>query len=261
MTNPTLIVTGASRGIGKSTVLLAIQFQRANVIGVARSQDALQQLSDHIEQDLQLKDRFKFVAGDITAESTAKSVVSLALNSWSGRVDGLALNAGVIEPLGTIANTSIQEWKQAFDTNFFSILTLVQHALPELRMSRGRVILVNSGAAFIPTHGWGAYCSSKAALKIFGDILAEEESEVTTISIRPGTVDTEMQSTIRAKGIGKMTPKKHDKFLDLHKNKELLHPDDPGYIIAALAVQGPIALSGGFFAWNDDELKAYRKQE
>jgi len=94
MTNPTLIVTGASRGIGRSIALLAIQNLGANVIGVARSQEALQQLSNHIETDLQLKDRFKFVVGDVTAESTAKEAVTLAAKSWSGHLDGLVLNAG-----------------------------------------------------------------------------------------------------------------------------------------------------------------------
>lgn len=94
MTNPTLIITGASRGIGRSIALLAIQNLNANVIGVARSQAALQKLSSHIETELKLKDRFKFVVGDVTAESTAVEVVDVASKSWSGRLDGLVLNAG-----------------------------------------------------------------------------------------------------------------------------------------------------------------------
>jgi len=94
MTNPTLIVTGASRGIGRSITLLAIQNLGANVIAVARSQEALQELSRHIETDLQLKDRFKFVAGDVTAETTVTEAIALAAKSWSGRLDGLVLNAG-----------------------------------------------------------------------------------------------------------------------------------------------------------------------
>ncbi|KAF9166038.1 hypothetical protein BGX21_001446 [Mortierella sp. AD011] len=259
MTNPTIIVTGASRGIGRSIVLLAIKNLGANVVGVARSQESLQQLSSHIENELQLKDRFKFVIGDITAESTAKDVVSLAMNSWSGHIDGLAVNAGVIDPLGTIANTSVSDWKQAFDINFFSVVTLVQHALPALRESKGRVLLVSSGAAVNSYHGWGAYCASKAALKMFGETLAKEEPEVTTVSIRPGVVDTEMQSDIRTKGAGNMVPDQHAKFVNYHTSKELLHPDEPGHVIASLAVKAPNSINGRFFSWNDEELKEYRK--
>lgn len=91
---PTLIVTGASRGIGRSIVLLAIQNFDANVIGVARSQDALKQLSHYIENDLKLQDRFKFVVGDVTVESTATEALTLATKSWSGELNGLVLNAG-----------------------------------------------------------------------------------------------------------------------------------------------------------------------
>ncbi|KAF9305510.1 hypothetical protein BGZ91_008741, partial [Linnemannia elongata] len=147
MTNPTLIITGASRGIGRSIALLAIQNLNANVIGVARSQAALQELSSHIETELKLKDRFKFVVGDVTAESTAIEVVDVASKSWNGRLDGLVLNAGILEPLAPIANTNVKDWKHNFDVNFFSIITLVQHALPALRESKGRVIFVSSGAA------------------------------------------------------------------------------------------------------------------
>ncbi|KAF9205994.1 hypothetical protein BGZ49_003186 [Haplosporangium sp. Z 27] len=258
MTNPTIIVTGASRGIGRSIVLLAIQKFGANVVGVARSQEALLQLSSHIENDLQLKDRFKFVVGDLTAESTAKDTISLAMNSWSGRIDGLTVNAGTIGPLTPVANASVQEWKQAFDINFFSVVTLVQLALPALRDSKGRIVLVNSGAAIHPYHAWGAYCASKAALKMFGETLAAEESDVTTVSVRPGVVDTEMQSDIRSKGVDNMAPDQHAKFMDLHSSKKLLHPDKPGHVIASLSVKAPHSISGKFFSWDDEEMKSYR---
>ncbi|KAG0262056.1 hypothetical protein BG011_000409 [Mortierella polycephala] len=241
MTKPTLIVTGASRGIGRSIVLLAIKNLNANVIGIARSEEALQQLSHHIDAELELKDRFKFVVGDVTVEDTAKNAISLASKSWGGSLDGLVLNAG------------------CFEVNFFSIVTFVQHALPALRQSKGRVLLVSSGAAINPYHGWGAYCTSKAALKMFGENLATEEPELTTISIRPGVVDTEMQHLIRNKGAEGMVPEQHAQFVGLHTNKSLLHPDEPGHVIASLVVKAPKSLNGKFFSWNDEQLKSHRK--
>ncbi|KAF9362695.1 hypothetical protein BGX34_005673 [Mortierella sp. NVP85] len=240
MSKPTLIVTGASRGIGKSIVHLAIRNLGANVIGVARSRDALEQISQDLST-FELADRFKFVVGDVTKAPTAEEAVELAKKSWNGQIDGLVVNAG------------------NFDINFFSVLTLVQLALPSLRQSNGRVILVSSGAANNTYHGWGAYCTAKAALKMFGETLAKEESQVTTVSIRPGIVDTEMQAAIRAKGQGSMTPGQHADFIGFHTNKKLLHPDEPGHVIAALAVGGPSSLSGQFLSWDDESLKAYRK--
>ncbi|KAG0297945.1 hypothetical protein BGZ96_003924 [Linnemannia gamsii] len=257
--SPTLIITGASRGIGRSIALLAIQNLGANVIGVARSQAALQELSNHIETDLQLKDRFKFVVGDVTVESTAAEVVDVASKSWGGRLDGLVLNAGVLEPLAPIAKTEVKDWKHNFDVNFFSIITLVQHALPALRESKGRVVFVSSGAAVNAYYGWGAYCASKAALKMFGESLAMEESDITVISIRPGVVDTDMQAVIRREGVTGMIPTQHARFVDLHTSKKLLHPDQPGHVIASLAVKAPSSISGKFFSWDDEELEAHRK--
>jgi hypothetical protein len=56
-----------------------------------------------------------------------------------------------------------------------------------------------------------------------------------------------------------MTPDQHTFFMDLHQNKQLLHPDEPGHIIAALAVRGAASLTGKFVAYNDAEMKAYSK--
>ncbi|KAG0274418.1 hypothetical protein BGZ95_009807 [Linnemannia exigua] len=240
ISNPTLIVTGASRGIGRAIALLAIQNLGTNVIGVARSKQALQDLSNHIENDLQLKDCFKFV-------------------SWGGRLDGLVINAGVLDPIVPIATANLKDWKHNFDVNFFSVITFVQHALPALRNSKGRVIFVSSGAAVHAYHGWGAYCASKAALNMFGKSLATEEPEVTSISVDPGVVDTEMQAVIRREGAAGMVPTQHSQFVELHASKQLLHPDQPGHVIASLAVKAPLSLSGKFIPWNDDELLSHRK--
>ncbi|KAK3805545.1 MAG: short-chain dehydrogenase [Benniella sp.] len=258
MDKPTLIVTGASRGIGKSIVLLAIKSLDANVIGIARSKEGLERISQELAA-LQLADRFKFMDGDIAEKTTADKAVKIAEESWSGQIHGLVHNAAVIDPLSTIANAPVDQWRKTFDINFFSVLTLVQLALPSLRENKGRIILVNSGAATYPVNGWGAYCSSKAALKMFGEILAKEESEVTTVSVLPGIVDTEMQTAIREKGQANMTSEHHAYFVDSYTNEKLLHPDDPGHVIAALAVNGASSLNGQFLSWDDEELKAYRQ--
>lgn len=92
MDKPTLIVTGGSRGIGKSIVLLAIKSLDANVIGIARSKEGLEQISQELAT-LQLADRFKFVDGDIAEKTTADRAVKIAEESWSGQIHGLVHNA------------------------------------------------------------------------------------------------------------------------------------------------------------------------
>ncbi|KAF9580482.1 hypothetical protein BGW38_002862 [Lunasporangiospora selenospora] len=263
ITAPTVIVTGASRGLGRSIVLQAILSKDANVIGVARSKENLESLAHHIEHDLKLPNRFKFVVGDVTLESTTKEALALAADSWSGQVNGFVFNAGVVDPIARISHgATVDEWKNTFDINFFSIVSATQLALPALRESKGRLILVSSGAAVNPYVGWAAYCTSKAALKMFGECLAVEEPDVITVSIRPGVVDTDMQVFIRENGnlgASGMLPNQHAEFRNLKESQKLLHPDEPGHVIASLSVDATKGQSGNFYSWNADDIVAHRK--
>lgn len=76
-----------------------------------------------------------------------------------GRIDGLILNAGTLDPLGRIDSTenNLDSWKAHFDVNFFSLIPAIKSSLPELRTSAygGRVVFVSSGAAVGGTEGWG----------------------------------------------------------------------------------------------------------
>lgn len=73
-----------------------------------------------------------------------------------------------------------------------------------------------------------------------------EEPQVTTISIRPGVVDTQMQRELRDTYASHMQEKDAAKFLGFHKEGKLLSPKKPGNVIAKLVLDGPEALSGRF---------------
>ncbi len=118
-------------------------------------------------------------------------------------------------------------------------------ALPHLRKTNGRIILTSSGAATGVYSTWGAYGSSKAALNHLAMTLAIEEPEVTTVSIRPGVVDTDMQIEVRGH-YAVMDEKDATKFKSLHEDGKLLRPEQPGNVMARLAVQGEKELSGKF---------------
>lgn len=90
--------------------------------------------------------------------------------------------------------------------------------------------------------------------------LSVEEPSVTTISIRPGVVDTEMQRDIREKHNTAMSEKDAAKFAGLKKDGGLLRPEQPGHVIAKLAVDGPKELSGKFLNWNDGALAAFQDE-
>ncbi|OBZ82054.1 putative oxidoreductase C30D10.05c [Choanephora cucurbitarum] len=243
------IITGASRGIGRAAAIEAITKFDARVVAVARSSAALEQLQNDVSK-LNKSDHLEVVVGDVTDEQVVRKTVNVAIDRW-GQLDSVIANAGVIEPIATIAESPVEGWKKLFDINVFSIVSLIQHALPHIRKSeQGSIISVSSGAALKGYHGWGAY----------GSTLAAEEPNVTAIAIRPGVVDTEMQTMIRSSGAEGMKDD-HAKFIELHREGKLVKPEDPAHVLVALANQPPKHLSGGFYSWNDEPMKPFNRTQ
>jgi NAD(P)-dependent dehydrogenase (short-subunit alcohol dehydrogenase family) len=134
----------------------------------------------------------------------------------------------------------------------------IQHTVPYLRESQGRIIFTSSGAAESGTTSWGPYGASKAALNHLAKTLAREEKCITTVAIRPGMVDTGMQELIRGEEFKSMDEEDRLKFINAHKDGKLLPPDKPGHVMARLAVSASEELSGQFITWSDEKLAAYQ---
>ncbi len=85
-----------------------------------------------------------------------------------GRLDGLVLNAGTLDPMTRITSTdtSLDAWRTHFETNVYSLVTALKAAVPSLRESPngGKVVFVSSGSAVGGIAGWGPYNASKAAM-------------------------------------------------------------------------------------------------
>ncbi|CAG8768935.1 939_t:CDS:1, partial [Racocetra fulgida] len=88
-----VIVTGASRGIGRAATLQLLQHYNGNVIAVARSNQDLNDLKSHAENELGVKGRLETVTGDITEEHIVEETIKKCLDRW-GRIDGIIANAG-----------------------------------------------------------------------------------------------------------------------------------------------------------------------
>ena len=77
--------------------------------------------------------------------------------------------------------------------------------------------------------------------------MALEEPMITSLSIRPGVVDTEMQREIREEHAETMGHELHKVFVGYHETGKLLKPDQPGAVIANLVLRGTKQLSGGYY--------------
>ena len=90
----------------------------------------------------------------------AKQVVAQTISKY-GRIDSVVINAGILEPFAKMRDADLNEAKRNFDVNFWSVWTFVQVSIDELVKTKGRYIIVSSGAASHAIPAWGAYCCSK----------------------------------------------------------------------------------------------------
>ncbi|TPX35114.1 hypothetical protein SmJEL517_g02458 [Synchytrium microbalum] len=255
MSSPVIIVTGASRGIGLATVRSALSLG-CRVVGAGRSKiTSLDAWKDLLQK---YPTEASYIEGDLCERSVAQEIVKQTVSKY-GKIDGVVLNAGVVEPFAKVKNTDIEEAKRCFDINFFSVWTLIQETLPEMRKSHGKYIIVSSGAAAHAIDAWSAYCSSKAAVNMLGFCLTNEEKDVICVSIRPGVVDTDMQKTIREQGSVAMDGPVHAMFTGLYESGKLVKAEDAGYQLAKLVMECPADLNGQFLDYMDEKLAAFRK--
>jgi NAD(P)-dependent dehydrogenase (short-subunit alcohol dehydrogenase family) len=250
-TTKTIILTGASRGIGLAIAHYLLQ-RSHNLVLISRTEKPLRELEN------QYANQVAVLAGDLSDFSLGSKAVALAQEKFQ-RLDGLIVNHGVLDPVKRVADSSAEAWRSAFDVNFFSAVALAQAALPELRKSKGTILFTSSGAASNAYPTWGAYGASKAAINHLAMTLGGEEKDVTTISVRPGVVDTEMQRDIREKYNKEMDEQDAARFAELKATGGLLKPEQPGHVMAKLVLEAPRELSGNFLSWNAEELKAFQE--
>ncbi|PID87305.1 MAG: short-chain dehydrogenase [Chloroflexi bacterium] len=250
MSTKTIIVTGSSRGLGLATAQNAATLG-ANVVMFARSAALLAQEAQYIRDG---GGTVLAVPGDISKHEDCRQLVEKTLNNF-GSIDSIVHNAGILEPIKTIAEVDPAEWQQSLMINLLGPMMLSQSALPYLRQNRGRVIHVSSGAATYAISGWSAYCATKGGLNQLSRALAIEEDLVTSISVRPGIVDTEMQAVIRTMGQQGMPEEAYQRFLRFQEEGDLLPPEAPGGTIAVLALYAPREWDGEFLSWDEERVQ------
>jgi NAD(P)-dependent dehydrogenase (short-subunit alcohol dehydrogenase family) len=251
MTNKTVIVTGASRGLGAATASVAAELG-ANVVLNARSATALEQEAQLIRD---AGGGAVAVAGDVSHLKDCRQLVEKTMAEF-GRVDAVINNAGILEPIAPLAEADAEAWQKNLIVNVLGPMMLTQAALPHLRRQEGRVVNVSSGAANYALPGWSAYCVAKGGLNQLNRAIAAEEAKVTAVAVRPGVVDTEMQAQIREEGEKGMPESEHARFVNYQEQGDLLPPHVPGRALAVLALHAPHEWSGEFLSWDDDKVQA-----
>lgn len=190
--NRIAVVTGASRGIGKSAAL-ALARQGAHVIAIARTQGGLEELDDEIKA---LGGSATLVPADVK-DFPALDRLGAAIHERWARLDILIGNAGVLGKLSPLGHIEPKSWDEVMAINVTANWRLIRSLDPLLKRSEdGRAIFVTSGAAQKAFAYWGTYSISKAALEALVKTYAAEvaTTKVTANMFSPGPTRTRMRA-------------------------------------------------------------------
>ncbi|MBD6615916.1 SDR family oxidoreductase [Komarekiella sp. 'clone 1'] len=167
---PTVLITGASQGIGKATALLFAR-KGYDLVLAARHADHL----EAVAQELQGLDCAAplTITCDVTDSSQVDTLVQKALEHY-GYIDVLVNNAGIFAS-GPVEEFSLSDWHQVIDTNLWGYIHTINALLPHfLQRGSGTIVNLSSIGGKVPTPYLVAYCTSKFAVTGLTEALQAE---------------------------------------------------------------------------------------
>ncbi|MEK6279875.1 MAG: SDR family oxidoreductase [Acidobacteriota bacterium] len=203
----TVLVTGATSGIGKASALRFAQ-GGARVAAVGRNGAALSELEKEIGD---LGSQCLAIRADLADQKEAEMAVATAVKHFQG-IDVLVNAAGHIST-GTIETTTLEAWEAMLNINLRAVVVLMQKLLPTLIERRGNIVNVSSVTGLRAFPGVIAYCVSKAGLDQLTRCAALELAAkgVRVNAVNPGVVITEIHKR------GGMAQADYDAFLEHSK--------------------------------------------
>ncbi len=199
LTGKTIVITGASRGIGEAAAR-HFASHGGTVVLAARSGGRIEEIAQEIKAE---GGEAMAIPCDVADAQAVQAMVDAAV-SRTGRLDILINNAGLIDPIARIGESDIEAWGKVIDVNVKGVYHGLRYAIPVMvKQGAGTIINISSGAATGALEGWSHYCASKAAVLSLTKVADAEYREhgIRVCGLSPGTVATQMQKEIRASGI------------------------------------------------------------
>ena len=187
----TILITGASSGIGEATARLLGTAGAKLVLG-ARRTDRLEAIAADIRA---AGGTVEVRALDVTDRADTAAFAEFAVQRF-GKIDVIVNNAGVM-PLSPMASLKVDEWDRMIDVNIRGVLYGIAAVLPSMNAQGfGQIINVSSigGLGVVPTAA--IYCATKYAVRAISDGLRQENRKLRVTCVYPGVVESELAGTI-----------------------------------------------------------------
>ncbi len=193
-----MLVTGASRGIGRS-VSVECAREGGTVVLIARTETELKETYGMIRS---LSPRSFFAVADILDREGVTRIVRDVVSRF-GRIDALVNNAGVQPPIGPFVDNPLDDWWRNVELNLLGTATMIKHVLPVMiKQNRGKIVNFSGGGATSPRQNFSAYGVSKTAIVRFTETLAVElqNNHIDVNAVAPGAINTRMLKEVLEAG-------------------------------------------------------------
>jgi len=246
--NKIALITGSSRGIGKTTALLFAQEGAKIVVDYHVSDyepDADINAKKVVEEIKKIGSEVIAIECNVSDEQKVKGMMAMVIKKY-GRIDILINNAGVVFDV-PMEKKTVEQWKRTLETNLLGTFLCSKYAAPYMLKSGGKIVNISSTNginSFVPESM--DYDSSKAGIIILTRNLAKELApKILVNSIAPGWVNTEMNKDLPKEFIKKETEKIYLKRFaepeEIAKLALFLVSDDNTYMTGSI-----IMIDGGY---------------
>lgn len=195
MTEKNVLITGASRGIGRSTAILFAQNGYHIFLNCNKSVEELKQVQEEIEKHH--PKAVTLVPGNVGNPSDVRSIFG-EIYSHCDSLDVLINNAGIAH-IGLLMDLTDEEWQQIIDTNLSSVFYCCREAVPKMVSKKsGRIINISSMWGTVGASCEAAYSASKSGIHGLTRALAKElaPSGISVNAIACGVIDTVMNAQL-----------------------------------------------------------------
>ena len=195
MTEKNVLITGASRGIGRSTAILFAQNGYHVFLNCNKSVEELKQVQEEIEKHH--PKAVTLVPGNVGNPSDVRSIFG-EIYSHCDSLDVLINNAGIAH-IGLLMDLTDEEWQQIIDTNLSSVFYCCRAAIPKMVSKKsGRIINISSMWGTVGASCEAAYSASKSGIHGLTRALAKElaPSGISVNAIACGVIDTVMNAQL-----------------------------------------------------------------